>query len=532
MARMMFNIGKGVNFVRKCLGDRTWDLMDQLLLLDNKNEISEHKDVVSKEAIGFIYGSVEILQKTLIQCQKIVHSHIVTMLLERHSLQQHILLMKKCLLLSQGDFVQTVIESLDANMATSGVDDDLDDAMSGGASLTLPPRYALQILVDNALHNTNYFKSLSDSFLSRIVVVIASITTSNNYGNSSEDREKRGSFNWDDFSLDYTVDAPLTSVIHPVAQSKYQLMFRLIWRCKHIEYILSKTWRSAVTVHRTVLKMSREEEEQQQGWSSTAGHSARMVLRRTAMTRQKAMHFLSNFLSYLSYEVLETSWKELQTNLKNSKTLDDLVRSHEMYMNKILTKSMLLANSDDHDFTDTTATTTPEETSSLAINLSSVLSAAARFTAAEERIFATAVNGLEKASRLRRAAENRLKENKWGYEKTPLFSSDVLEAAFSESNAVLLDLVISASDDLDAALEKFITKLFEQTDDHGNDEDDEDYHHPVAAEATPDNEATPTPLVHRHIRPLGRCCDSLQFLAFRLDFNQYYAKDCRNNHYS
>jgi hypothetical protein len=545
MAQVMLNIGKGVNFVRKCLGDNSWDLMQQLELAgsnNNDNCIYENTNI-SKETLGFCYGSGDILQKTLNQCQTIVHSHILTMLLERHSLHQHLLLMKKCLLLSQGDFVQTLIESLDETLAkhfTSATplmtaDDDIDTIDGGGgASLTLPPRYTLQMLVDNALHNTNYFKLLPETFLSRIVVVI--LTSAANVSGSvnlDEDREMKGLFKWDDFSLEYTIDAPLTSVIHPVAQARYQLMFRLIWRCKHIEYMLSKNWRSAVTVHRTVLKMCKEEAEQEQG-SSGAGRSARAVLRRTAMTRHKAMHFFSNFLSYISYEVLENSWKELQLNLSSAKTLDDIVRSHDLYMKNIVTKSMLLAKDDDptcdHSFSATTIGS-EERTPSLAMLLTSVLYAAARFTSAEERVFTNALNGLEKASRMRRVAENRLKENKWGYEKTPLFSTDVMEAAFSDNNAAVLSLLISSAEELDVELKKFITKLFRQTDDRGDDEENDDYTRPMTVEATPDFEGTPTPPGLRHSY-LGEFCDqglkdSLQFLAFRLDFNRYYDKECR-----
>jgi hypothetical protein len=41
MAQTMLNIGKGVNFVRKCLGDKSWDLMQQLLSVVSSNNLGE-----------------------------------------------------------------------------------------------------------------------------------------------------------------------------------------------------------------------------------------------------------------------------------------------------------------------------------------------------------------------------------------------------------------------------------------------------------------------------------------------------------
>jgi len=537
MAQMMLNIGKGVNFVRKCLGDKSWDLMQQLLSVVSNNDLGEPTErATNKESLGFCYGAGDVLQKTLSRCQRIVHSHILTMLFDRHSLQQHLLLMKKCLLLSQGDFVQTLIEGLD-NALTKHLsstwmtaDIGIDEIDGGGVALTLPPRYTLQMLVDNALHNTNYFKLLPESFLSRIIVVITSISSSDAL---DEDREKKSHFKWDVFSLEYSIDAPLTSVVHPVAQTRYQLMFRLIWRCKHIEYMLSKNWRSAVTVHRAVLKICKEEPEREQG-ALADGSSARAFLRRTAMTRHKAMHFFSNFLSYISYEVIENSWKELDFNLGNAKTLDDIVRSHDLYMKNIVTKSMLLAKHDDHTFEHsfpdsvTTTNDSEERTTSLAMQLTSVLHAAVRFTTAEERVFANALSALEKAAQMRRVAENRLKEKKWGYEKTP---SNAMEAAFSDANAAAHSFLISTAEELDLELRKFITNLFRQTDDRGDSNENDDYSH-ILTEVSPDLELTPTPpgfRQHQFVEVDDQGLkDSLQFLAFRLDFNRYYDKECRS----
>jgi hypothetical protein len=50
-----------------------------------------------------------------------------------------------------------------------------------------------------------------------------------------------GDTGWEIFSLDYSVDAPLTALIHPDAIATYRTAFHMLWRLKRVEWSLSGT---------------------------------------------------------------------------------------------------------------------------------------------------------------------------------------------------------------------------------------------------------------------------------------------------
>ena len=67
----------------------------------------------------------------------------------------------------------------------------------------------------------------------------------------------------------------------------------------------------------------------------------KLLLRKFSMTRQNKLQFINNLQSYLMFEVLESRWKHLVENMKDTKSLDEVVASHNDYLDKILVKSLL-----------------------------------------------------------------------------------------------------------------------------------------------------------------------------------------------
>jgi hypothetical protein len=53
------------------------------------------------------------------------------------------------------------------------------------------------------------------------------------------------------------------------------------------------------------------------------------------------MHFVTNFKSYLMFEVLEGGWTDLAQTIKEAQTLDEIVQAHDRYLNGICRKSLL-----------------------------------------------------------------------------------------------------------------------------------------------------------------------------------------------
>jgi len=72
------------------------------------------------------------------------------------------------------------------------------------------------------------------------------------------------------------------------------------------------------------------DEAVEQSWKSTRGVIGEMI------------HFIGQLQYYILFEVIESSWDELQTSIhKEGCTLDDLIKSHTKYLNAITHKGLL-----------------------------------------------------------------------------------------------------------------------------------------------------------------------------------------------
>ena len=66
------------------------------------------------------------------------------------------------------------------------------------------------------------------------------------------------------------------------------------------------------------------------------------VLHKVNLMRHEMMHFIRNLHDYVTSQVLEISWQEFQDNLLNKvKCLDDLIATHEKYLNRAIFRCLL-----------------------------------------------------------------------------------------------------------------------------------------------------------------------------------------------
>lgn len=105
---------------------------------------------------------------------------------------------------------------------------------------------------------------------------------------------------YDAFTLDYMVTFPLSLVISRKALTKYQLLFRHLLYLKHVEDLLCKTWMD------------------QKGtlWRKLSGSSEIEKWKFRIFTlRNQMLAFVQQFTYYVTNEVLEPNWRQLETNL-------------------------------------------------------------------------------------------------------------------------------------------------------------------------------------------------------------------------
>jgi gamma-tubulin complex component 3 len=117
---------------------------------------------------------------------------------------------------------------------------------------------------------------------------------------------------------------PLSAIFTSSIMSKYLRLFNLLWRIKRVEHSLSNTWRKQTNAAH--LSRSRKNAK---------------IVHRSHILRNEMLHFISNLEYYILFEVIESSWAGLLSNLKSSKDLDLLIESHNNYLDNILEKCLL-----------------------------------------------------------------------------------------------------------------------------------------------------------------------------------------------
>ncbi|XP_022084041.1 gamma-tubulin complex component 2-like [Acanthaster planci] len=124
------------------------------------------------------------------------------------------------------------------------------------------------------------------------------------------------------FSFDYVVRWPESLILSRKALTRYQILFRHLYYCKHVERILCNLW---------VLNKAAK----QYTLHSSKWYAAAFAL------RQRMLHLVQNLQYYMMFEVIEPNWQIMETKLKQVSTIDDVLDIHTDFLNMCLKDCML-----------------------------------------------------------------------------------------------------------------------------------------------------------------------------------------------
>ncbi|XP_006793390.1 gamma-tubulin complex component 2 [Neolamprologus brichardi] len=124
------------------------------------------------------------------------------------------------------------------------------------------------------------------------------------------------------FSFDYIVKWPLSLIINRKALTRYQMLFRHMFYCKHVERLLCNVWISNKDFRQYSL------------------HSAKWFAAAFAL-RQRMLNFVQNIQYYMMFEVMEPTWHVMETNLKMASNIDDVLCHHTSFLDNCLKDCML-----------------------------------------------------------------------------------------------------------------------------------------------------------------------------------------------
>lgn len=286
LANKILLIGKSINFIRSACEDAKW--------------VSETH--ISFEGVLSAEGSttVALLESAINEAAEATHRRLMELILEKYKFREHVIGLKKYLLLGQGDFIQVIVDLLHT---------EFDKSIRGSSS---PVKYMFDRNLLSVLEAAKRASQVQyeDPEVSECISIRTMVP---------QEGDECG---WDVFSLDYVVQSPLRVIFTEEAINKYLRVFKFLWQVKRVEHCLTHTWNLHMIMKRRL--------------SNGEG-----MLNRAHCVRNEMTHFIVNLHNFMMFEVLEVSWWELVDEIGEAKNLDELIKAHESYIAKIVNKALL-----------------------------------------------------------------------------------------------------------------------------------------------------------------------------------------------
>ncbi|XP_068438926.1 gamma-tubulin complex component 2 [Clinocottus analis] len=294
MADKILSTGKYLNVVRECGRDVTCpDAREVLYTLKER-------------------AYVEQIEKSYNYASKV----LLAFLMEEKELVSRLRSIKHYFLMDKGDFFVHFMDLTEEELKKP-VDD------------IVPPR--LEALLELALRmstaNTDPFKDdlkidlMPHDVITQLLRVLA-IETKQEKSIINADPAEAALSGLEAFSFDYIVKWPLSLIINRKALTRYQMLFRHIFYCKHVERLLCNVWISNKDFKLYSLQCAK--------WFAAA-----------FALRQRMLNFVQNIQYYMMFEVMEPTWHIMENNLKTASNIDDVLCHHTSFLDNCLKDCML-----------------------------------------------------------------------------------------------------------------------------------------------------------------------------------------------
>ncbi|XP_059802799.1 gamma-tubulin complex component 2 isoform X1 [Hypanus sabinus] len=294
LADKILSTGKYLNVVREC-----------------------GRDVTCPDAKEVIYtlkerAYVEQIEKSYNYASKV----LLDFLMKEKELLARLRSIKHYFLMDQGDFFVHFMDLTEEELKKS-VDD------------IIPTR--LEALLELALRmstaNTDPFKDdlkinlMPHDLITQLLRVLA-IETKQEKAIINADPTEIALSGLEAFSFDYVVKWPLSLIINRKALTRYQMLFRHMFYCKHVDRLLCNVWISNKAAKQYSLRSAK--------WFAAA-----------FTLRQRMLNFVQNIQYYMMFEVMEPNWHIMENNLKSASNIDEVLNYHTSFLDNCMKDCML-----------------------------------------------------------------------------------------------------------------------------------------------------------------------------------------------
>ncbi|KAI5711401.1 hypothetical protein M8J75_000132 [Diaphorina citri] len=218
---------------------------------------------------------------------------VLSVLVKKFGLYQHLQGLRRYMLLGQGDFIHCLMKLLIAEL--------------NKPASHLHSAYLHEVL-DAAIRGTN--AQFDDKEVLARLTIKTLVVSSKDLG-------------WDIFVLDYDLNGPLEQILR-VKDSPYSTTFKFLWSMKRLDHILSMIWEKQVFATKQLRKLTELSSLLKQG----SGLISEMV------------HFSHQFQYYISFEVVETAWQKFESLVHQATSLRTVIEEHGHFLRSILEGTM------------------------------------------------------------------------------------------------------------------------------------------------------------------------------------------------
>ncbi|XP_048249999.1 gamma-tubulin complex component 3 homolog [Haliotis rufescens] len=407
-ARKILLTGKTINFLRQVCEDRT---------PTKGREVAMTFDVQKAESM-LTQDTVTEFQLMVDTVYKDTSQHLLDVFNNQYKFLDHLKAMRRYLLLGQGDFIRHLMDLLEEDLAKPA------------SNLYL---HNLTGILETAIRATNAQFDDSD-ILKRLDVRLLEVSP--------------GDTGWDVFSLDYHVDGPIRTVFTPQCVIMYLRVFNFLWRAKRMEYILAIIWKNQMTFARQLRTIP----------------ELKGILHQCHALGCEMVHFIQQAQYYINFEVLECSWDELLTKVREAEDLDYIIAAHQVFLDTIVSRCLL-----------------DDKSRAILTQLRTIFDLIIQFQAAQENFYQAANSEMDAREHFQSRLKARTAEGEWGVTEAEEMEekqrqNDFLKNIIPSTRAQLIVLAQSYQD----MVQQFLVMLTS----------------------------------HQDV--------SLRFLSFRLDFNEHY----------
>jgi gamma-tubulin complex component 3 len=127
---------------------------------------------------------------------------------------------------------------------------------------------------------------------------------------------------WDVFFLEYVIDPPISTVVTLWCSECYLKVFRFLFAVKRAEFILNQYQNNRLFL-------------------TSSDENFSLCMRVTCCLRASLRHFINILWAYLMIEGVESSWKEFEAKVWNLKNLDEILKVHYLFVEKLTLKCLI-----------------------------------------------------------------------------------------------------------------------------------------------------------------------------------------------